>query len=47
MKPVNNPLKKFNFVLPVTEVNMLEVMTAQLLNLSLEDVKKLIIYQVS
>ncbi|MBN3958443.1 hypothetical protein [Nostoc sp. NMS8] len=40
----NNPLKKLNFVLPVTEVNMLEVMTAQLLNLSLEDIRKIISY---
>ena len=47
VRTANNALKKLNFVLPVTEVNMLEVMTAQLFNLSLEDVRKLIIYQVS
>ncbi|MEA5624151.1 hypothetical protein [Nostoc sp. UHCC 0251] len=47
VRTANNALKKLNFVLPVTEVNMLEVMTAQLLNLSLEDVRKLITYQVT
>ncbi|MBD2533936.1 hypothetical protein H6G97_32085 [Nostoc flagelliforme FACHB-838] len=47
VRTANNALKKLNFMLPVTEVNMLEVMTAQLFNLSLEDVRKLIIYQVS
>ncbi len=42
----NNALKKLSFVLPVTEVNILEVMTAQLLKLSPEDVRKIISYQV-
>ncbi|MHC0061982.1 hypothetical protein ACWATR_03520 [Nostoc sp. UIC 10890] len=46
IRTANNALKKLNFVLPVTEVNILEVMTAQLLNLSPENIRKLISYQV-
>lgn len=33
-------------MLPVTEINMVEAMTAKLLNLSPEEVRKLIRYQV-
>lgn len=46
VRTTNNALKKLNFVLPFTEVKILEVMTAQLLNLSPEDIRKLISYQV-
>lgn len=46
VRTANNALKKLDFVLPVTEVNMVEFMTAQLLNLSPQDVRKLISYQV-
>lgn len=46
VRTANSPLKKFNFALPITEVNMLEVMIAQLLNLSVEDVRQIISYQV-
>ncbi len=46
VRTANNSLKKMNFVLPVTEVKILEVMAAQLLNLSLEDVRKIISYQI-
>ncbi|ODG96620.1 hypothetical protein A4S05_01880 [Nostoc sp. KVJ20] len=46
VRTTNNALTKLNFVLPFTEVKILEVMTAQLLNLSPEDIRKLISYQV-
>ncbi|MBD2346060.1 hypothetical protein [Anabaena subtropica] len=42
----NNSLKKLNFVFPVTEISMVETLAAQILNLSSEDVRKLIRYQV-
>jgi len=46
VRTTNNSLKKLDFVLPIAEVDMVESMTAQLLNLSVEDVRKLISYQV-
>ncbi|MFS0515006.1 hypothetical protein ACEYW6_09810 [Nostoc sp. UIC 10607] len=47
VRTANNALIKLDFVIPVTEINMVEAMTAQLLNLSPEEVRKLIRYQVS
>ncbi|NEU79343.1 hypothetical protein [Nostoc sp. UIC 10630] len=46
VRTANNTLRKLDFVLPVTEINMVEAMTAKLLNLSPEEVRKLIRYQV-
>ncbi|MFN6461691.1 MAG: hypothetical protein RMZ41_007555 [Nostoc sp. DedVER02] len=46
VRTANNTLRKLDFVLPVTEINMVETMTAKLLNLSPKEVKKLIRYQV-
>ncbi|WP_230966024.1 hypothetical protein [Nostoc sp. NZL] len=46
VRTANNALIKLDFVIPVTEINMVEAMTAQLLNLSPEEVRKLIRYQV-
>ncbi|MEA5571140.1 hypothetical protein [Calothrix sp. UHCC 0171] len=46
VRTANNALKKLEFVLPVTEVEMIEIMIAQLFNLAPEDVRKLISYQV-
>jgi hypothetical protein len=46
VRTANNTLRNLSFVLPVTEINMVEAMTAKLLNLSSEEVKKLIRYQV-
>ncbi|WP_392482850.1 hypothetical protein [Nostoc sp. C110] len=46
VRTANNTLRKLDFVLPVTEINMVESMTAKLLNLSPEEVRKLIRYQV-
>lgn len=42
----NNSVTKLHFVLPTADVKSLEVKIAQLLNLSREDVRKLISYQV-
>ncbi|BAY64316.1 hypothetical protein NIES22_44120 [Calothrix brevissima NIES-22] len=42
----NNSVTKLHFVLPIADVKSLEVKIAQLLNLSREDVRKLISYQV-
>ncbi|MBD2358907.1 hypothetical protein H6G41_30645 [Tolypothrix sp. FACHB-123] len=42
----NNAVKRLHFVLPIADVKNLEVAIAQLLNLSREDVRKLISYQV-
>lgn len=42
----NNSLKKLYFVFPTTEVKRVEALTTQILNLSSEDVRKLIRYQV-
>lgn len=42
----NHALKKLDFELPIVEINMLESMMTQLFNLSVEDVRKLVSYQV-
>lgn len=41
----NSSLKKLDFLLPEFEVSKVENMTAELLNLSLQDVRKVISYQ--
>ncbi|AUT01680.1 hypothetical protein CLI64_15525 [Nostoc sp. CENA543] len=46
VRTANHAVKKLNFVLPITELKILESAIAQLLNLSLEDVRKLTSYQV-
>jgi hypothetical protein len=42
----NHALKKLDFQLPIVEINMVESMISQLLNLSAEDVRKLVSYQI-
>lgn len=42
----NHALRKLYFELPIVEINMVESMIIQLLNLSAEDVRKLVSYQV-
>ncbi|MEA5602557.1 hypothetical protein [Nostoc sp. UHCC 0252] len=46
VRTANNTLRNLSFVLPVTEINMVEAMTAKLLNLSQQEIRKLIRYQV-
>ncbi|BAY71042.1 hypothetical protein ACN23B_00350 [Anabaena sp. FACHB-709] len=42
----NKSLRKLSFVFPFTEINMIESMTAQVLNLQPKDVQELVRYQV-
>ncbi|WP_392435973.1 hypothetical protein ACF3DV_01090 [Chlorogloeopsis fritschii PCC 9212] len=46
IRTANNPLRMLEIVLPSAEVNIVEEMIAQIMNLPLEEVRKLIRYQV-
>ncbi|MDM9381299.1 hypothetical protein QUB80_11345 [Chlorogloeopsis sp. ULAP01] len=46
VKTANDPLTNLEFMLPLTEINLLEVRIAQVLNLPIEEVRNLIRYQI-
>ncbi|MFQ4145405.1 hypothetical protein [Chlorogloeopsis sp. ULAP02] len=46
VKTANDPLTTLEFLLPFTDINLVEIRTAQVLNLSIEEVRNLIRYQI-